>query len=177
MNESRGHSEALRQRVVVLFFLGLLLMAIIALGIGWACADWGRISFGRLNQLLGAALTVGGFALVGWSVRVQYVLGKGTPAPMAATQRLVTQGPYAYSRNPMTLGALWMYLGIGVWVDSGMVILLIVIVFSTLLTFIFVHETRELTGRFGEEYLAYRKRTPFLWPRFTMMNRNKEKIS
>lgn len=144
-------------------------MAILAVGIGWICADWGRIRLGWLNLVFGPALTVTGFALVGWSVRVQYVLGKGTPAPKVATQRLVTQGPYAYSRNPMTLGALLMYLGIGLWMGSGVVMLLIVIVFSALLTFIFFHETRELTERFGEEYLAYKKRTPFVWPRFTMM--------
>lgn len=177
MNETRGRADTLRRRVIVIFFLGLLSMAIIAIGIGWACGDWGRIRFGWLNQVLGPALTVGGLALVGWSVRVQYILGKGTPAPRVATQRLVTRGPYAHSRNPMTLGALWLYLGIGVWTGLGVVVLLTVIVFSALLTFIYFHETRELAERFGKEYLAYKKRTPFLWPRFTMMNRYKEKIS
>ena len=175
MNEAREHEDSLRRRVIILFFLGLLMMAIVALGIGWLCADWGRIRLGWLNQFLGPALTVGGFALVGWSVRVQVVLGNGTPVPKVATQRLVTHGPYAYSRNPMTLGALWMYLGIGIWMGSGVVILLTVIVFSALLTFIYFHETRELAGRFGEEYLAYKKRTPFLWPRFTMKTSMNEK--
>lgn len=99
-------------------------------------------------------------------MRVQYVLGEGTPAPKVATQRLVMQGPYAYSRNPMTLGALLTYLGIGVWMGSGVVILLTVIVFSALLTFIYIHETRELSERFGEEYSEYKKRTPFLLPHF-----------
>ena len=141
-------------------------MAIVALGIGWACRDWGSIRLGWLNQTLGPALTVSGFALVSWSVRIQYVLGEGTPAPKVATQRLVTQGPYAYSRNPMTLGALLLYLGIGFWMGSGVVILLTLVVFSALLTFIYIHETHELSDRFGENYLAYKKRTPFLCSRF-----------
>lgn len=175
MNETRGRTDALKRRVIVLFFLGLLSMAIIAIGIGWVCGDWGRFHFRGLDQVLGPALTVSGLALVGWSVRVQYVLGQGTPAPKVATQRLVTQGPYAYSRNPMTLGALLMYLGIGAWVGSGVVILLTMIVFSALLTFIYFHETRELAERFGEEFLTYKKRTPFLWPRFTMKTSMNEK--
>lgn len=104
-------------------------MAIIAIGIGWACGDWGRIRFGWLNQVLGPALTVGGLALVGCSVRVQYVLGQGTPAPKLATQRLVTRGPYTYIRNQMSLGALLMYLDIGAWMGSGMVLLLTISVF------------------------------------------------
>ncbi len=163
MIEPHLRSDAIRQWVVAIFFLGLLFMAILAVGIGWICADWGRIRLGWLNLAFGPALTMTGFTLVGWSVRVQYVLGKGTPAPKVATQRLVTKGPYSYSRNPMTLGALLMYLGIGVWMGSGVVVLLTVIVFSALLTFIYIHETRELAERFGEEYLAYKKRTPFLF--------------
>ncbi|MEW5870623.1 MAG: isoprenylcysteine carboxylmethyltransferase family protein [Chloroflexota bacterium] len=166
MTQPQEHSEKLRRRVIMLFFSGLLLMAAVAVGIGWACADWGNIHLGWLNQAVGPVLTVGGLALVIWSVHIQYTFGKGTPAPKVATQRLITHGPYAYSRNPMTLGALLMYLGIGVWIGSGVVVILTVIIFSGLLTFIYTHETRELTGRFGEEYLEYKKRTPFLLPRF-----------
>jgi protein-S-isoprenylcysteine O-methyltransferase Ste14 len=165
MNQPEEHPQALRRRVITLFFSGLLFLAILAVGIGWVCADWGSIRLGWLNQALGSALSVGGFALVIWSVRIQYTLGKGTPAPKVATQRLVTQGPYAYTRNPMTLGALLMYLGIGVWMGSGVVIALTLIVISALLTYIYINETRELAERFGEEYLEYRKRTPFLVPR------------
>lgn len=136
----------------------------IVIAIGWVFNDWGRIRLGWLNQVLGPALTVGGFALVGWSVHIQYILGKGTPAPMVATQKLVRMGPYACTRNPMTLGALTMYLGIGIWLGSGIVIALTLIVFSVLLTYIYVHETRELSERFGDAYLEYVKQTPFLFP-------------
>ncbi len=162
--ESPLHSDATRRRVIALFFSGLLLMAALAVWIGYACGDWGRFRLGWLNQVIGPALIAGGFALVLWSVRVQYAFGKGTPAPKVATINLVTQGPYAYSRNPMTLGAFCMYLGIGVWMGSGVIILLTASVFSLLLTFIYFHETRELAERFGEEYLAYKKKTPFLLP-------------
>jgi len=143
-------------------------MTALALGIDRLCGDWGMIRLGWLNQAIGPLLTVSGIALVIWSVRVQYVLGQGTPAPRVATSKLVMQGPYAYSRNPMTLGALLMYLGIGVWLESGPVIFLVVIVFGGLLTFIYFHETHELTERFGEAYLVYKKRTPFLCPRLTV---------
>lgn len=166
MNGPRQHSESLRRRVVISFFLGLLLMAGIAMGIGWACDDWARLRLGWLSPALGSVLTVGGLALVGWSVRIQYIVGRGTPAPLVATQRLVTQGPYAYTRNPMTLGALVMYLGIGIGMGSGVVIALIFAVFGALLAYIYVHETRELAERFGNAYIEYKARTPFLLPHF-----------
>ena len=164
MTQPKKHPERLRIMVIVLFFSGLLVMALLAVGISWVCADWGRIHLGWLNSAGGPALTLGGLVLVVWSVTIQYTLGKGTPAPKVATQKLVTNGPYALTRNPMTLGALIMYLGIGVWMGSGVVIILTVIVFSGLLTFIYLHETQELSERFGDEYLEYRQRTPFLLP-------------
>ena len=48
---------------------------------------------------------------------------------------------------------------------SGSVLALTAIVFSLLLAHIHRHETRELTGRFGSDYLAYKASTPFLIPR------------
>ena len=50
--------------------------------------------------------------------------------------------------------------------SSGVLIILSMIIFSILLTYIYFHETRELAERFGEDYLDYRKRTPFLFPNF-----------
>ncbi len=166
MSKHKTTKEVLKKQVISLFFLGLFLMIVIEVGIGWFFGDWGRIHHSWLNQALGPGLTIGGFALVIWSVLTQYKVGNGTPVPMVATQKLVTQGPYSYTRNPMTLGALFLYSGIGVWMGSGVLIVLIAIVFSVLLMFIYIHETRELAIRFGEEYQDYRKRTPFLIPNF-----------
>lgn len=166
MGDLKVTDGILKRKVIGLFFLGLLLLMVIEVGIGWVCGDWGRIHLGWLNQVLGPVLAFGGIALVIWSVHTQYKVGNGTPAPMVATQKLVTQRPYSFSRNPMTLGALFLYSGIGIWMSSGVLIILSIIVFSILLRFIYIHETRELADRFGEEYLDYRKKTPFLIPNF-----------
>ncbi len=165
MEQPKPNPEKLRKRVVVLFSFGLLLMAILAAGIGWASGDWLRLSLSWVNWVGGLFLTLVGISLVVWSVSIQYTFGKGTPAPKVPTQRLITLGPYAHTRNPMTLGALLFYTGIGFWMGSGVVVLLSIVVHSALLTFIFIHETKELTERFGQEYLDYKKETPFLFPR------------
>jgi len=36
--------------------------------------------------------------------------GRGTPLPVMPTQELLTEGPFRYSRNPMTLGTILAYL-------------------------------------------------------------------
>ncbi len=153
------------RKAIARFFAGLFMMAMVALGIGRISANWGAFHWGRLNGAIGFILAAAGLGLVIWSVRAEFKLGKGTPFPQVATRTLVTSGPYAYTRNPMTLGALGMYLGIGVGLGSSVVIILTGLVFSGLLTFIYYHETSELAQRFGEAYRAYRKQTPFFLPR------------
>lgn len=151
------------KKVIVVFFLGLALMAALELGLIWFFER--TLSGGWWQSLLALAVTLVGATLVIWSVQTLFALGQGTPAPMAATKRLVRAGPYRYSRNPMTLGAGLLYLGLAVWAGSWIVFRLVLLIFISLLTFIYIHETRELAERFGVEYLQYRKEIPFLFPR------------
>jgi protein-S-isoprenylcysteine O-methyltransferase Ste14 len=154
--------------VIALFFLGLLFMGILELALMWLfhqIFSLPSIDLGWLNIFLGGLAMIVGGALVIWSVSVQYKLGRGTPAPMVPTQKLVVEGPYAYTRNPMTLGAALFYLGIGILCGSFPVVGLVLLIFAVLLTYIYHHETRELTQRFGDDYLAYKQNTPFLFPR------------
>lgn len=165
MNKPEETPATRRKKVIAIFSLVLLSLVVVEVGIGRLLGGWGQFSFHWWNQILAVVMIISGIVLIVWSISIQYTLGKGTPFPKVATQRLITSGPYAYTRNPMTLGALLLYLGIAIGIGSIPVILLVLIIFSALLTFIYNHETRELTERFGEEYLAYRKRTAFLIPK------------
>lgn len=152
--------------VIGLFIVGLLLLALLAVWIGRVFPAAATFHLPWWINTLGPFLVLLGAVLIGWSIQVQFTIGKGTPAPMVPTRVLVTQGPYAWTRNPMTLGAFLFFLGIGNWLGSGLVILLTLFVFSALLTMIHFFETSELTDRFGAEYLEYKKRTPFFFPLF-----------
>jgi protein-S-isoprenylcysteine O-methyltransferase Ste14 len=155
---------ALRKKVIGVFFLGLALMAGIELVLVWALEGGLQTDFWRIT--LGLPLVGGGLGLVIWSVRTLYVAGLGTPAPAVATQKLVQTGPYGYSRNPMTLGASLLYLGLAIWAGSAVIFGLVLLIFTALLSYIYVHESRELEVRFGVEYRNYRRAIPFLIPRF-----------
>jgi len=153
--------------VIAIFLAGLALLAALLVVLGRWLDVWLRLpalGVGAANLAVGALLSLIGAGLVAWSVYVQLVIGKGTPAPMVATQRLVVEGPYAYTRNPMTLGALFFYLGIGVGMGSVVAIAFTLLLFAGLLTYIYIHETHELEQRFGAMYLDYKRRTPFLFP-------------
>lgn len=138
-------------------------MTALELGLVWMFEH--AFSASLWQTILTLPVTLIGAALVIWSVQTLYVMGKGTPVPIAATKFLVRTGPYKYSRNPMTLGAGLFYLGLAVLVGSWTVFVLVFIIFISLLTYIYIHETKELAERFGVEYLQYLKEIPFLFPR------------
>lgn len=124
-----------------------------------------RLPGGRLALAKGALLAVAGWLLALWTVVVQFDLGRGTPVPLMATQRLVVEPPYTYTRNPMVLGALGLYMGIAVMRRSLSAIGLVLACGAALLVYVRRAEEKEMLVRFGQDYVAYRERTPFLLPR------------
>ena len=119
----------------------------------------------RLSTVLSLPLFSIAFGLVGWSVH-HFLKAKGTPIPINPPPRLVTSGPYAYSRNPMLTGVFALLFGIGVWLDS----ISLLCAFTPLFILINIWELKaieepELLRRLGGEYDAYRKTTPMFLPK------------
>jgi protein-S-isoprenylcysteine O-methyltransferase Ste14 len=120
--------------------------------------------YGLINPVIGLLFIVMGWLFANRTVKVQFSLGKGTPIPLMATQKLVVKGPYTYCRNPMTLGTAIFYLGVAIWLGSISAIGLGLIYPVGILIYIKLIEERELEERFGFEYLEYKMKTPFLIP-------------
>lgn len=92
--------------------------------------------------------------------------GLGAPFAVALSQRLAVNGLYAWTRNPMVLSTIAFLISVGLWLQSMLFILwMIVLVIPAWLYLLRVFEERELEIRFGASYLAYKARTPMLWPR------------
>lgn len=119
-----------------------------------------------MTPILGWLFVLSGWLLAIWTIYVQFTIGRGTPVPLMATQKLVVQPPYTLCRNPMALGAIVLYLGVSILLGSLSAVLLVLVGGLCLLIYIKRAEEKELEARFGEEYVQYRQRTPFLIPRF-----------
>lgn len=92
--------------------------------------------------------------------------GFGAPFFIALTRKLAADWMYAWTRNPMVLAALAFLLSLGIWFQSALFMLWVLILFApALLVFVKVYEERELEVRFGASYLEYKSRTPMLFPR------------
>lgn len=165
----REHGESTRVATTLLagpVFLGLLPLLVAGVGprvdrrLGLP-----GLGIGHANRAFGGLLAVLGFSLGFWSVNTQLTGGRGTPLPVMPTQELLTDGPFRYCRNPMTLGAILAYLGIAVAARTVAGTALVLSLAATLLLYLKRLEEGELAERFGETYLAYRRETPFLVPR------------
>jgi protein-S-isoprenylcysteine O-methyltransferase Ste14 len=120
---------------------------------------------GRGTLILGGVLTILGYSLGFWSVNTQLNRGRGTPLPVMPTQELLTDGPFRYCRNPMTLGTILAYLGMAVAVGTKAGTVIVFSLAASLLVYLKRFEEGELAERFGEAYLAYKEETPFIIPR------------
>ena len=115
--------------------------------------------------------TIGlGFAL---SSNVWLLLvGKGGPADgfgvqiSPRSQRLVTSGPYRYTRNPMAFGAGTFYLGVAIYQNSLVCLAAVAALFVLGPIYLRRIEEKRMERDFGEEYEWYRRRVSLLvpWP-------------
>ena len=85
-----------------------------------------------------------------------FVLARGTPAPVAPTERLVVEGPYRFVRNPMYVAVVTIVMGQALWWGSPWVAAYGVLVWATTATFGRIYEEPTLREQFGPEYDDYR---------------------
>jgi protein-S-isoprenylcysteine O-methyltransferase Ste14 len=165
----REHSAARRTAVTLLagpVLVGLLPFLVAGLGprldrrLGLP-----SLRIGRVNRLVGGLLLVLGFSLGFWSIFTQLTRGRGTPPPVMPSQELLTEGPFRYCRNPLTLGTILAYLGVAVVARTIAGAVLVLSLAASLLVYLKRLEEGELAERFGEAYLAYRREVPFIIPR------------
>lgn len=112
---------------------------------------------GILGHIVGWPVLCIGLTLAGWAVRVLARHGE-SPQVFRPTERIVDDGPYAWSRNPIYLGFVLAYLGIGFLVNSAWLLLLTPLVVALLHYGVVVREEEYLAALFGDHYAAYRCR-------------------
>lgn len=139
---------------------------IISMLAGFLPAYTDRIGFwtidGEATRWIGVALYVVGGALRLWPV---FVLGNRFSGLVAIQpgHTLVTSGVYSMIRHPSYLGMLVLCLGWALAFRSGVGVLLVLALIPVLVGRMNAEEAL-LRDQFGEEYVAYRRRTWRLIP-------------
>jgi protein-S-isoprenylcysteine O-methyltransferase Ste14 len=114
-------------------------------------------AWGLPLALLGEAIRLWGVSIAGSATRVTGEVG---------AIELVTSGPFAHVRNPLYLGNLLLYVGMGVasnalfpWLQAG-ALLWFVFQYSAIVSL----EEDFLRTRFGDEYARYCAAVPRFFP-------------
>jgi protein-S-isoprenylcysteine O-methyltransferase Ste14 len=167
---ARKYPLALRIMVLVLagLIFAILIPSLLLVALPRLDAALGvpLLYFGLVNLLIGAFLIVAGFIFAAWSILSQVILANGTPVPVMPTQKLLVVGPFKHCRNPMVFGTVTAYLGCSILAGSLLSVVAVILFATLLVVYIKRIEEKELEARFGQEYLDYKQRTPFIIPGF-----------
>ena len=109
----------------------------------------------KMARGLGLPPLVGGVLLLGWFERA--MRQADTPAsPYKPVERIATEGPFRYSRNPGYLSMAMIYAGIASLANALWAILLLPVALLAIQRGVIEREERYLERKFGEAYLSYK---------------------
>ena len=107
-----------------------------------------------LTLIVGAVIALPGLALRAWAVGC-----------LRKNEALATDGPYAYTRNPLYLGSATMALGAAIamlsWISASLLVLHFAVFYFTVMR----REEKELQVRHGAAFQEYARAVPLFLPR------------
>jgi protein-S-isoprenylcysteine O-methyltransferase Ste14 len=111
----------------------------------------------------GIVLMVSGIVLRQWSIAVLGQFFSGTVG-IQEGQKVVDTGPYRLVRHPSYTGALLIFVGLGLAVQSWGAVLVLLMLFGVAYGYRVYVEEQVLVSELGDEYVKYSKRTKRLIP-------------
>ncbi|MGN6247327.1 MAG: methyltransferase family protein [Ginsengibacter sp.] len=88
----------------------------------------------------------------------KFFLSKNTIITIKPASSLQTTGIYRFTRNPMYLSLLFLYLGLACFLGNWWNLLLLPILILVVQQYVIIREEKYLLRRFGTEYLDYKSR-------------------
>ena len=105
----------------------------------------------------GSVAIVLGLATIAWGL-LTFFRARTAIMPHHSASRLVTHGPYRFTRNPMYLGMSLLHAGLALRMNMGWPLIMLPLALLAVWAFVIRREERYLGSAFGEEYAAYRRR-------------------
>ncbi len=138
----------------------ILLVLTIALGIAlqWLVPLSWLYGLAALEAtVLGVAMIVAAFAIDVWAAII-FRRHKTTIMPHQPSARLVTHGPFRFSRNPIYLGNLMVVAGLGLVLSNLWLLLATPVLGYALHTLAIRREERHLEALFDDQWRDYKAR-------------------
>ena len=112
---------------------------------------------GNGQYIVGGVLMTAALVFGMWG-RILFTRFGTNVEPFKPTTAIITSGPFAYSRNPLYLSLFVLYTGIAILADNAWLLALAVPLFFMVRYGVIAREERYLEQKFGETYLAYKRR-------------------
>jgi len=161
---ARGTARATSSDHGSLRLLWIVIVLSVALGAAFSEYDPMRIHASRhMVETIGLVLLLAGLMLRWTSV---IVLGRyfTVTVTVVEDQRVVETGPYRFVRHPSYSGLLLAFLGLGLYFNNWLSVLVIVLPVTLALLYRIRIEEAALAAVIGAEYAAYCARTKRLVP-------------
>lgn len=129
------------------FVLGLFLEKMLPLSQSWFATTGAKITGWVLITIA---------AVISLLALTRFAMSKNTLITVKPARSLQTSGIYAYTRNPMYLGLIFIYSGLTALLGNWWVFILLPLVILIVTRYVIRNEERYLTSRFNEEYLTYK---------------------
>lgn len=134
---------------------------VIGIAVGWLLGRWipWAITAGPspARNIIAAILALAYLGLFGAALTA-FRRAHTTLVPNRPATAFVTSGPYAFTRNPMYLGLVALYVAVAVWLNSWWALVLLPVVVVVMDRAVIAREERYLGAAFPTEYSAYRSR-------------------
>lgn len=131
----------------------------------WLLTGWRSDDPPLVLAVLGAALIAIGAAVLVHTFARFVAEGRGTPAPVAPTERLVVGGLYRHVRNPMYLAVGATIVGQALLLGQFGLLAYAAVFGAVVFSFVRLYEEPTLSAQFGAGYDAYRRSVPGWLPR------------
>jgi protein-S-isoprenylcysteine O-methyltransferase Ste14 len=104
---------------------------------------------------VGGAMALAAIALAVWGSRTMKAAGTNV-RPDQPTTAIVAAGPFARSRNPLYVGLITLFIGIGLLLRSPAFLVFVIPLVLVLRYRVIAREEIYLEGKFGDTYRVYR---------------------
>ena len=133
-----------------------VLYVVVCAAISWLLG-WPRVP-GLPAPPLGMALIAGGAIPPVWAFALFRREGTEIEPTSPANRRLVTGGPFSFSRNPMYLGLVVITVGIAVWIGAWPMFVAPLALFATANGIHIPFEEAKMRRQFTSDFDAYTRR-------------------
>lgn len=144
---------------IIFKFRGITPIPFLIVAIIMADPQQGLVIFGGLLMFVGELLRLTGVSYVGPSTRTRELVA----------EKLITNGPYAFVRNPVYLGNVLIYTGASILAGAWLpyLLYLVILFFSIQYGICVRYEEAYLEKVFGEDFIDYTHAVPRFFPRIS----------